>query len=145
VVNLVIKIIKNSKDVELAKKTLINKKWKITRTANLIKLLSFEKSRGGYSLSESQVISILELRLQKLTAFAINEIETEIKKLPLPAELGEGPAWSTRKPPQRFGQKGKGSGRGGPKRTGSFKGKRSPGGGKPFKGNKNRRNKPKKD
>ena len=80
-IDAVIKIIKNSKDVELAKKTLINKKWKITRTANLIKLLSFEKSRGGYSLSESQVISILELRLQKLTAFGINEIETEIKKL----------------------------------------------------------------
>ena len=65
----------------MAKKTLINKKWKITRTANLIKLLSSEKSRGSYSLSESQVISILELRLQKLTAFGINEIETEIKKL----------------------------------------------------------------
>ena len=80
-IDVVIKIIKNSKDIELAKKTLINKKWKITRTANLIKLLSFEKSRGGYSLSESQVISILELRLQKLTAFGINEIETEIKKL----------------------------------------------------------------
>ena len=72
-------------------------------------------------------------------------IETEIKKLPLPAELGEGPAWSTRKPPQRFGQKGKGSGRSGPRRTGSFKGKKKPGGGKPFRGNKNPRNRPKKD
>ena len=34
-----------------------------------------------YQLGEIQVNSILELRLQKLTAFGINEIETEIKKL----------------------------------------------------------------
>ena len=34
-----------------------------------------------YSLSESQVNSILELRLQKLTALGINEIEIEIKNL----------------------------------------------------------------
>ena len=68
-------------------------------------------------------------------------IETVIKKLPLPTQLGEGPAWSTRKPPQRFGQKGRGGGRGGSRRTGSFKGNRKPGGGKPFRGNKNPRNK----
>ena len=69
-------------------------------------------------------------------------IETVIKKLPLPTQLGEGPAWSTRKPPQRFGQKGKGGGgRSDPRRTGSFKGNKRPGGGKPFRGNKNPRNK----
>ena len=34
-----------------------------------------------YSLSEPQVTAILELRLQKLTALGINEIEIEIKKL----------------------------------------------------------------
>ncbi len=77
----IIKIIKNSKNVDLAKKTLMEKKWKINRTAKLIKLIASEKGKGSYSLSETQVISILELRLQKLTAFGINEIETEIKKL----------------------------------------------------------------
>ena len=77
----IIKIIKNSKNVELAKKTLMDKKWKINRTAKLIKLIASEKGKGSYSLSETQVVSILELRLQKLTAFGINEIETEIKKL----------------------------------------------------------------
>ena len=34
-----------------------------------------------YTLSEEQVASILELRLQKLTALGITEIEEEIKKL----------------------------------------------------------------
>ncbi len=33
------------------------------------------------SLSEPQVLAILELKLQKLTALGINEIEVEIKKL----------------------------------------------------------------
>ena len=37
--------------------------------------------KGFYSLSDPQVLSILELKLQKLTALGINEIEVEIKKL----------------------------------------------------------------
>jgi len=77
----VIKIIKNSSTVEIAKKTLLNKKWKINKTSKLIKLINSEKAKGNYQLTEQQVISILELRLQKLTAFGINEIEIEIKKL----------------------------------------------------------------
>ena len=40
-----------------------------------------EKAGTSYKLSENQVMAILELRLQKLTAFGIEEIETEIKKL----------------------------------------------------------------
>ena len=77
----VIKIIKSSETVELAKKSLLNKKWKINKTNRLIKLISTERAKNSYSLSENQVLSILELRLQKLTAYGINEIETEIKKL----------------------------------------------------------------
>ncbi len=80
-IDAVIKIIKKSNNVELAKKSLMEKKWKINKTSKLIKLINSEKGKGNYSLTESQVISILELRLQKLTAFGINEIETEIKKL----------------------------------------------------------------
>jgi len=76
-----IKIIKNSKNIDEAKKALLNKKWKINKTTKLIKLISSEKSKTSYSLSEKQVLSILDLRLQKLTAFGINEIENEIKKL----------------------------------------------------------------
>tara|TARA_Y100000590_G_scaffold189569_1_gene215954 strand:- start:910 stop:3516 length:2607 start_codon:yes stop_codon:yes gene_type:complete len=77
----VIKIIKNSETVDLAKKTLLAKKWKINKTSKLIKLIKSEKGGSNYQLSEDQVVSILELRLQKLTAFGIHEIETEIKKL----------------------------------------------------------------
>ena len=80
-IDLVIKIIKNSDTVELAKKSLLAKKWKINKTTKLIKLIKSKKAGSSYTLSENQVMAILELRLQKLTAFGIGEIETEIKKL----------------------------------------------------------------
>ena len=47
----------------------------------MIKLVDNKNYKGTYSLSNEQVVSILELRLQKLTALGINEIEVEIKKL----------------------------------------------------------------
>jgi DNA gyrase subunit A len=82
-IDVIIKIIKKSSNVEEAKKSLLEKKWKINKTNKLIKLISSEKGGSSYKLSNKQVVSILELRLQKLTAFGINEIETEIKKLAL--------------------------------------------------------------
>ena len=77
----VIKIIKSSKNPDDAKKSLLNTKWKINKSVKLISLIDKNKSKNIYTLSSSQVISILELRLQKLTALGINEIESEIKKL----------------------------------------------------------------
>jgi DNA gyrase subunit A len=77
----VIKIIKNSKDTDSAKKNLLAKKWKIKKSIKLIALIENKKNAGSYSLSETQVDSILELRLQKLTAYGIAEIESEINKL----------------------------------------------------------------
>merc|ERR1711966_626518 len=47
----------------------------------IISLIENKKVKNAYSLSEDQVVAILELRLQKLTALGINEIEVEIKKL----------------------------------------------------------------
>jgi len=77
----IIKIIRSSKNPEDAKKSLLKVKWKINKTAKLLKLIENKNYKGFYYLSIDQVISILELRLQKLTALGINEIETEIKKL----------------------------------------------------------------
>ena len=79
--DMAIKIIKSSKSVELAKKALINKKWKISKTIKLIKLIENKSTKSNYSLSAKQVDAILELRLQKLTALGIGEIENEIKDL----------------------------------------------------------------
>ena len=80
-IDAIIKIIKNSKDTETAKKNLISTKWKIKKSVKLILLIEKKKNISSYQLSDKQVLSILELRLQKLTTFGINEIETEINKL----------------------------------------------------------------
>ena len=77
----IIKIIRNSKNPEIAKVTLVKTKWKIKTTQKSIKLIENKNSISFYSFSEKQVDSILELRLQRLTALGINEIEVEIKKL----------------------------------------------------------------
>ena len=77
----VIKLIRSSKTPEDAKKSLLKIKWKISKSQKLIKLIENKKSLNQYSFSESQVNAILELRLQKLTALGISEIEIEINKL----------------------------------------------------------------
>ncbi len=77
----IIKIIRSSKTPDDAKQAILKTKWKINKSQKLISLVEGKKSKGFYSLSEPQVIAILELRLQKLTALGINEIEVEIKKL----------------------------------------------------------------
>ena len=77
----VIKIIKNSKDTVSAKKNLLIKKWKVKKSSKLILLIEKKKNVAKYQLSEEQVNAILELKLQKLTAYGISEIEIEINKL----------------------------------------------------------------
>ena len=77
----VIRIIKNSKNAEIAKKNLLSKKWKIKKSLRIISLIEKKKNITIYQLSLDQVLAILELKLQKLTTFGINEIEEEILKL----------------------------------------------------------------
>ena len=77
----IIKIIRSSKTPDEAKQSILKTKWKINKTQKLISLVEGKKNKNIYSLSEPQVTAILELRLQKLTALGINEIEVEIKKL----------------------------------------------------------------
>ena len=58
----------------------MSKKWKIKKY-KLICTIEKKKNVTSYTLSNEQVIAILELRLQKLTAYGIGEIESEINKL----------------------------------------------------------------
>ena len=80
-IDAIIKIIKGSKDTASAKLNLLNKKWPIRKSSKLVSMIEKKQNISKYQLSELQVDSILELKLQKLTAFGINEIEIEIKKL----------------------------------------------------------------
>ncbi len=77
----IIKIIRSSKTPNDAKQSILKIKWKINKSQKLISLVEDKKGKNLYSLSEPQVLAILELRLQKLTALGINEIELEIKNL----------------------------------------------------------------
>ena len=77
----VIKIIKNSKNTEFARKNLLSKKWRIKKSIKLVGLIEKKKNNSSYHLSNFQVDAILELKLQKLTAYGIGEIESEIQKL----------------------------------------------------------------
>jgi len=77
----VIKIIRSSRTPDDAKKILLKNKWKNLKTQKFIKLIENKKAASQYVLTDSQVNSILELRLQKLTALGINEIELEINKI----------------------------------------------------------------
>ena len=77
----VIKIIRSSKNPDEAKTLLLKTNWKINKSKKLISLIQDKSKKDSYTLSNAQVSAILELRLQKLTALGINEIEVEIKKL----------------------------------------------------------------
>ncbi len=77
----VIKIIRSSKNPDEAKNNLLKTKLKFSKSQKFIKLIESKKNISQYSLSNQQVNAILELRLQKLTALGINEIELEINKL----------------------------------------------------------------
>ena len=77
----IIKIIRSSKNPENAKEQILKTKWKVIKSQKMIFLIEEKSIKNLYSLSQSQVNAILELRLQKLTALGINEIEQEIKKL----------------------------------------------------------------
>ena len=77
----IIKIIRSSKNPSEAKKTLMKNKFKINKSSKFINLVEKKKSTTGYILSESQVDAILELKLQRLTAIGIDEIEIELNKL----------------------------------------------------------------
>ncbi len=77
----IIKIIRNSKTPDDAKEKLLKNTWSVNKSAKLIKLTENKKSRNNYKLSNEQVSAILDLRLQKLTALGINEIEIELKNL----------------------------------------------------------------
>ena len=58
-----------------------SKKTYVKKSSKLVALIEKKKNIMSYSLSDAQVTAILELKLQKLTTFGINEIESEINKL----------------------------------------------------------------
>ena len=83
-VDQVIEIIKKSKDPSSAKVELLKTKWKSSDVKNILDLIDDPrqiKNNKDIYLTEDQAKSILELRLQRLTALGKGEIEEELKIL----------------------------------------------------------------
>ena len=83
-VDQVIEIIKNSKDPSSAKIELLKTKWKSSDVKDILELIDDPrqiKNDKDIYLTEDQAKSILELRLQRLTALGKGELEEELKTL----------------------------------------------------------------
>ena len=83
-VDQVIEIIKNSKDPSSAKIELLKTKWKSSDVKDILELIDDPrqiKNDKDIYLTEDQAKSILELRLQRLTALGKDELEEELKVL----------------------------------------------------------------
>ena len=80
----VIEIIKNSKDPSSAKTELLKTKWKSSDVKDILELIDDPrqiKNDKDIYLTEDQAKSILELKLQRLTALGKGELEEELKVL----------------------------------------------------------------
>ena len=83
-VDQVIEIIKKSKDPSSAKIELLKTKWKSSDVKDILELIDDPrqiKNDKDIYLTEDQAKSILELRLQRLTALGKDELEEELKVL----------------------------------------------------------------
>jgi len=83
--DVVIKLIKNSKNPNDAKISLLKKEWPAKDLINFIKIVDDPRHRlkkaGKYNLSSEQADAILDLRLQKLTGLERDKIVDEAKEL----------------------------------------------------------------
>jgi DNA gyrase subunit A len=81
----IIAIIRNSANPKDARANLLNRTWPAKSMGALIKLIADPRSKlmddGNIQLTEEQAKSILELRLDRLTALGMEEITNEAEKL----------------------------------------------------------------
>ena len=84
-IDLVINLIKTSKDSKEAKEKLIKTKWKLTKSiVDFINLMDDQNvfiKDNIYNLSELQAKAILELRLHRLTNLERNDIKDELENI----------------------------------------------------------------
>ena len=80
----IITIIRNSKDTNEAKNSLMTEKWKIPDDSFIVDFIKDEDEKlienGYFKLSEAQAKSILEIRLSKLTGLERNKLTEDLKE-----------------------------------------------------------------
>ncbi len=81
----IIRLIRASKDANEAREALIARNWPAKAVEAMILLIDDPRHRinadGTYKLSDTQARAILDLRLQRLTALGVEEIQEELDKL----------------------------------------------------------------
>ena len=81
----IIRLIRASKDANEAREALISRDWPAKAVEAMILLIDDPRHRinpdGTYRLSDTQARAILDLRLQRLTALGVEEIQAELDKL----------------------------------------------------------------
>jgi len=80
----IITIIRNSKDTNEAKNSLMTEKWQIPDDSFIVDFIKDEDEKlienGYFKLSEAQAKSILEIRLSKLTGLERNKLTEDLKE-----------------------------------------------------------------
>ena len=80
----IITIIRNSKDTNEAKNSLMTEKWKIPDDSFVVDFIKDEDEKlienGYFKLSEAQAKSILEIRLSKLTGLERNKLTEDLRE-----------------------------------------------------------------
>jgi DNA gyrase subunit A len=81
----IIRLIRASRDANEAREALISRDWPARAVEAMITLIDDPRHRinadGTYKLSDTQARAILDLRLQRLTALGVEEIQAELDKL----------------------------------------------------------------
>ncbi len=81
----IIRLIRASRDANEAREALVSRDWPARDVEAMILLIDDPRHRinedGTYKLSETQARAILDLRLQRLTALGVEEIQAELDKL----------------------------------------------------------------
>ena len=81
----IIRLIRASKDANEAREALVSRDWPARAVEAMITLIDDPRHRinadGTYKLSDTQARAILDLRLQRLTALGVEEIQAELDKL----------------------------------------------------------------
>ncbi len=80
----IITIIRNSKDTNEAKNSLMTEKWKIPSDSFIVEFIKDEDEKsiqnGFFKFSEAQAKSILEIRLSKLTGLERNKLTEDLRE-----------------------------------------------------------------
>jgi DNA gyrase subunit A len=81
----IIRLIRASRDANEAREALMGRDWPARAVEAMITLIDDPRHRinadGTYRLSDTQARAILDLRLQRLTALGVEEIQAELDKL----------------------------------------------------------------